>query len=154
MIHYLDNVATSRVLPEAAEVAVRVMCEDFGNPSSLHKMGIDAARILEDSRAAVAQALSAVLMGAGAALNGPNLLPLLPELALGLGGTYGVLMAMAVPLCLLGGYGLRGMGRTVLLFPLFMASWLPLQVFSLFRDTRTWHTVRHVGRQAAAGTRG
>ena len=101
-----------------------------------------------------AQALSAVLMGAGAALNGPNLLPLLPELALGLGGTYGVLMAMAVPLCLLGGYGLRGMGRTVLLFPLFMASWLPLQVFSLFRDTRTWHTVRHVGRQAAAGTRG
>ena len=59
MIHYLDNAATSRVLPEAAEAAVRVMCEDFGNPSSLHKMGIDAARILEDSRAAVAQALSA-----------------------------------------------------------------------------------------------
>lgn len=58
MIHYLDNAATSRVLPEAAEAAVRVMCEDFGNPSSLHKMGIDAARILEDSRAAVAQALS------------------------------------------------------------------------------------------------
>ena len=42
MIHYLDNAATSRVLPAAAEAAVHMMREEFGNPSSLHKMGIEA----------------------------------------------------------------------------------------------------------------
>lgn len=58
-MHYLDNAATTRVLPEAAEAALRVMCEGYGNPSSLHKMGLDAARLLEDSRKTVASALGA-----------------------------------------------------------------------------------------------
>lgn len=57
MIHYLDNAATTRVLPEAAEAAVRMMREDFGNPSSLHQMGIAAARVLKESRNTVAEAL-------------------------------------------------------------------------------------------------
>ncbi|MFR4973548.1 MAG: aminotransferase class V-fold PLP-dependent enzyme, partial [Butyricicoccus pullicaecorum] len=57
MIHYLDNAATSRVLPAAAEAAVHMMREEFGNPSSLHKMGIEAARVLKDSREAVAAVL-------------------------------------------------------------------------------------------------
>ena len=56
-MHYLDNAATTRVLPEAAEAAVRAMCEGFGNPSSLHKMGIEASRLLENSRKTVASAL-------------------------------------------------------------------------------------------------
>ena len=56
-MHYLDNAATTRVLPEAAEAAVRAMCEGFGNPSSLHKMGIEASHLLEDSRKTVASAL-------------------------------------------------------------------------------------------------
>lgn len=65
-------------------------------------------------------------------------------LSLGYVGVYVLgATALAAILCLLGGYGLRGMGRTVLLFPVFMASWLPLQVLSLFRDTRTWHPVAH-----------
>ena len=34
-MHYLDNAATTRVLPEAAEAAVHAMLEEFGNPSSL-----------------------------------------------------------------------------------------------------------------------
>ena len=58
-MHYLDNAATTRVLPEAAEAAVRAMCEAFGNPSSLHKMGVEASHLLEDSRRAVAAALGA-----------------------------------------------------------------------------------------------
>lgn len=57
MIHYLDNAATTRTLPEAAEIAQQVMCEQFGNPSSLHKMGIVAAQLLKESRETVAQAM-------------------------------------------------------------------------------------------------
>lgn len=56
-MHYLDNAATTQVLPEAAEAAVRAMREAFGNPSSLHKMGVEASHLLEDSRRAVAAAL-------------------------------------------------------------------------------------------------
>ena len=56
-MHYLDNAATTRVLPEAAEAAVHAMCEEFGNPSSLHKMGIQASHLLEDGRKTVAAAL-------------------------------------------------------------------------------------------------
>ena len=56
-MHYLDNAATTRVLPEAAEAAVHAMCEEFGNPSSRHKMGIEAERLLESSRKTVAAAM-------------------------------------------------------------------------------------------------
>lgn len=56
-MHYLDNAATTAVLPEAAEAALRTMCEGFGNPSSLHRLGLEAARLLEDSRKTVASAL-------------------------------------------------------------------------------------------------
>ena len=55
---------------------------------------------------------------------------------------------MALLLCLLGGYGLQGMTKTIVLFPVFMASWLPLQVISLFRDTKQWYAVAHNGQGA------
>lgn len=58
-------------------------------------------------------------------------------------------MALGVLLCLLGGYGLQGMTKTIVLFPVFMASWLPLQVVSLFRDTKQWHAVAHRGQGAS-----
>ena len=38
---YLDNAATTRVFPEVREKMVRVMEEDFGNPSSKHTKGMD-----------------------------------------------------------------------------------------------------------------
>ena len=57
MIHYLDNSATTMVLPEAQEAACNAMREMFGNPSSLHRMGIDAARCLKESREIVAGAM-------------------------------------------------------------------------------------------------
>lgn len=57
-------------------------------------------------------------------------------------------MALGVLLCLLGGYGLQGMTKTIVLFPVFMASWLPLQVISLFRDTKQWYAVAHNGQGA------
>ncbi len=58
-MHYLDNAATTRVLPEAAEAALRVMTETFGNPSSQHRLGMEASRRLESSRETIAKALDA-----------------------------------------------------------------------------------------------
>lgn len=37
------------------------------------------------------------------------------------------------------------MGKAILLFPLFMASWLPLQILSLCRETKKWEEIRHTG---------
>lgn len=44
---YLDNAATTKVMPEAAEGALLAMTMTFGNPSSLHKAGIDAERLIK-----------------------------------------------------------------------------------------------------------
>lgn len=41
---YFDNSATTRCYPEVAALAAKLMLEDYGNPSSLHKKGIDAER--------------------------------------------------------------------------------------------------------------
>lgn len=39
---YLDNSATTKVFPEVAELMTKIMCEDYGNPSSLHMKGVQA----------------------------------------------------------------------------------------------------------------
>ena len=57
MEHYLDNAATTAVCPEAAEAAVKAMTLFYGNPSSTHAKGREAAKLLSSSRAAVADAL-------------------------------------------------------------------------------------------------
>ena len=54
---YLDNAATTRVCPEAAQAAMDAMTEHYGNPSSTHAMGRDAAKLLEQARGRVAHAL-------------------------------------------------------------------------------------------------
>lgn len=41
---YLDNSATTRVFPEAAELMHRIYTEDYGNPSSMHRKGVEAER--------------------------------------------------------------------------------------------------------------
>lgn len=50
---YLDNSATTPLLPEAAE-AIRLAFETYANPSSLHSAGIAASKLLAESRATVA----------------------------------------------------------------------------------------------------
>ena len=57
MEHYLDNAATTKVCPEAAEAALAAMTECYGNPSSTHTKGREARKLLESSRAKVAGAL-------------------------------------------------------------------------------------------------
>lgn len=43
---YLDNAATTKPCPEAVRAAAECMTENFGNPSSLHKMGIRSEKII------------------------------------------------------------------------------------------------------------
>ncbi len=47
---YLDNAATTRVCPEAADIAYKVMTEQFGNPSSTHARGREAKTLLDSAR--------------------------------------------------------------------------------------------------------
>ena len=42
---YFDNSATTRCYPEVAEIVVKTMTEDFGNPSAMHLKGVEAERM-------------------------------------------------------------------------------------------------------------
>ena len=57
MFHYLDNAATTRVCPEAAQAALQVMSEDWGNPSSRYAFGRKAEEDMKRWRGMVAAAL-------------------------------------------------------------------------------------------------
>ena len=52
---YLDNSATTRVFPQVAELMTKIMCEDYGNPSSLHKKGVEAEQYLREARETLAR---------------------------------------------------------------------------------------------------
>ena len=54
---YLDNAATTRVCPEAAEAAVHMMTECFGNPSTTYKLGREAKAAVDKARGQIAKAL-------------------------------------------------------------------------------------------------
>lgn len=59
------------------------------------------------------------------------------------------MMLLAAVLCYAGGYGIKGMGKTILLFPIFMASFIPLQFYALFEPVRKWEVVEHNGQAEA-----
>lgn len=59
MTVYFDNAATTRVRGEAANVMLQIMLEEYGNPSSTHRMGRDAKAALDAARVNVATALGA-----------------------------------------------------------------------------------------------
>ena len=54
---YFDNSATTKPCPEAVAAAVEAMEHCWGNPSSLHKLGIQAQRLVQEARLKTAQAL-------------------------------------------------------------------------------------------------
>lgn len=58
MTAYLDNSATTKVCKEAIDKMCDCMENNWGNPSSLHMVGINAYNALEEAREAVAKALS------------------------------------------------------------------------------------------------
>ena len=47
---YLDNSATTRCCEEAAQLVVKLLTEDYGNPSSLHNKGVIAENYMNDAR--------------------------------------------------------------------------------------------------------
>ena len=56
---YFDHNATTPVDPSVADVMVRVLREDFGNASSVHRFGQQAKAILDEARSAVAHLIGA-----------------------------------------------------------------------------------------------
>lgn len=56
---YLDNASTTKP-SQNAKAAVLDAMEQFGNPSSLHRLGMDAEKVVEKAREAVANRLGAV----------------------------------------------------------------------------------------------
>ena len=56
---YLDNNATTRVLPEVLEAMLPFLTEEFGNPSSAYRLGSRAERALERARGQVASLIGA-----------------------------------------------------------------------------------------------
>ena len=53
---YLDNAATTVVDKEAANIAFKVMTEEYGNPSSAHGKGLEAEHLLKKARISVLEA--------------------------------------------------------------------------------------------------
>ncbi|MBC7325491.1 MAG: aminotransferase class V-fold PLP-dependent enzyme, partial [Moorella sp. (in: Bacteria)] len=51
---YLDNSATTAVLPEVAAAMHKMLVENYGNPSSLHGLGVAAEKALSHARRQVA----------------------------------------------------------------------------------------------------
>ena len=47
---YLDNSATTRCSERAKDLMVKVLMEDYGNPSSLHTMGVVAERYIKEAK--------------------------------------------------------------------------------------------------------
>lgn len=51
---YLDNAATTKVLPEVTKAVVEALEQSYANPSSLHSFGLKSENILEQSRKKIA----------------------------------------------------------------------------------------------------
>ncbi len=56
---YLDNNATTQMLPEVFEAMTPYLCEAYGNPSSIHPLGQRARQAIEEARYRVARLLGA-----------------------------------------------------------------------------------------------
>ncbi len=54
---YLDNSATTKVFPQVAQLMTKVMCEDYGNPSSMHRKGVEAEKYIRYARETLAKLL-------------------------------------------------------------------------------------------------
>lgn len=54
---YLDNSATTRCYSEVGDLVYKVMCQDYGNPSSMHRKGVDAEHYVKESKDRLAKIL-------------------------------------------------------------------------------------------------
>lgn len=56
---YLDNSATTVCFEEVAHLMHKIMCEDYGNPSSMHHKGVEAEKYVRDATKTLADLLKA-----------------------------------------------------------------------------------------------
>lgn len=54
---YLDNSATTRCLPNVAALMTKIMCEDYGNPSSMHRKGVESEKYIRYAKETIAKLL-------------------------------------------------------------------------------------------------
>ncbi len=54
---YLDNSATTKCFPEVAELMTKIMCEDYGNPSSMHLKGVEGEKYIRWAKEIIAKNL-------------------------------------------------------------------------------------------------
>ena len=54
---YLDNSSTTKAYPECAAIVASVMTRDFGNPSSLHRKGMAAEKLIKEAKQSIADTL-------------------------------------------------------------------------------------------------
>lgn len=54
---YLDNSATTKCYDSVKDIVQKVMCEDYGNPSSMHKKGVDAEKYIKEAKETLARLL-------------------------------------------------------------------------------------------------
>ena len=52
---YLDNSATTKVYDCVRDVMCQVMCEDYGNPSSLHTKGVESEKYIREAKEILAR---------------------------------------------------------------------------------------------------
>lgn len=57
MESYFDNSATTRCYREVADIVMKTMTEDFGNPSAMHTKGVEAEQYVRKSADAISQLL-------------------------------------------------------------------------------------------------
>lgn len=56
---YLDNAATTKVTEGVRDIMLKVLYEDYGNPSSMHRMGVTAEGYMKDAAQRIADCLKA-----------------------------------------------------------------------------------------------
>ena len=54
---YLDNSATTRCFVQVADLMTQILCEDYGNPSSLHRKGVQAEQYIRYAKEVLARNL-------------------------------------------------------------------------------------------------
>ncbi len=54
---YLDNSATTKCYDSVGKLVGKVMCEDYGNPSSMHRKGVEAEKYVREAKETLARLL-------------------------------------------------------------------------------------------------
>ena len=54
---YFDNSATTKVTDSVKDIVVKAMTEDYGNPSSMHMIGVEAEKYIKTAKENIARIL-------------------------------------------------------------------------------------------------